>query len=68
MPFNNIEWAKIYLAYLIKYCENTKSHIDMKSLTEFEEAFQLLLQEWNVSSLDYTTGIPVIACIIPCSL
>jgi len=68
MPFNNTEWAKNYLAYLIKYWENTKSHIDMKSLTQFEETFQLLLQEWNVSSLDYTAGFPVIACIIPCSL
>jgi len=68
MPFNYTEWAKNYMADLIKYCENTKSHIDMKSLTQFEETFEHLLQEWNANSLDYTVGIPVIACIIPCSL
>jgi hypothetical protein len=61
MPFNNTAWAKNYLANLIKYCEKTKSHIDIKSLRHFEETRHLLLQELNVSSLDYTAGIPVIA-------
>jgi hypothetical protein len=62
------EWAKNYLVSLLKYCENTRSHTDMKSLTLYAVALQLLLQELNVSSFDYAAYVSVIAYILPCLL